>query len=130
MSEEFFGNLWSAAEAAIRKAEAVFFIGYRFPESDATARGRVLSALAHNETVGCLRIFTALGPDRQSPESVRLLSLIRHSVGLRRRVIEDMRPEGTVDTTDTLTGHIEALPFWAEDLLDLYGRAMLGSARW
>jgi len=76
-----FDSLWAMAAKAIRNAEAVVFLGYRFPPSDAMARGEILGALKQNQTT--LPIHTVLGPDVNSADSARLQGLLRH-VGISR----------------------------------------------
>jgi len=41
--------LWDLGEAALRAADAIVFVGYRFPETDAHARQRLLGAIRANK---------------------------------------------------------------------------------
>lgn len=75
MKDELFEPLWREAEAAIRSAEAIVFLGYRFPETDGDARRRVLGAITANSSHR-LRVRVVLGPNIQHPDAVRVHRLI------------------------------------------------------
>jgi hypothetical protein len=68
-----FDPLWLKAEERLRQAHAVVFMGYRFPETDAEARTRLLTSLS--EAQSPVR-HVVLGPDVKSPEVRRLESLL------------------------------------------------------
>jgi len=82
-----FRKLWSQAEAAIREADEVFILGFRFPPSDAHPRDRLMAQFRKNEVPG-LNVHVVLGPD-ESAERRRLLALLRSPVGARPRFDED-----------------------------------------
>jgi hypothetical protein len=63
--------LWDAAEKAVEVAEEVILVGYRFPETDAYARNRILGAL-RKSGVQEARIILGLG----SPDAPRVESLL------------------------------------------------------
>jgi hypothetical protein len=71
--------LWSTAEAALEEAQAVVFVGYRFPPSDPDARHRLLAALARNQQP-YLAIHTVLGTDVNGEDSRRLRHLLLDSM--------------------------------------------------
>jgi hypothetical protein len=87
--------LWDGAMQAIREAEVVVFVGYRFPETDSDARQRICEAIGQNQT-GWLRLHTVLGPNIQSDASVRLRRLIVSQFNGRKLV----RPEDMVDKSE------------------------------
>ena len=43
-----FKELWKLAEKALANADSIIFVGYRFPETDADARERLLGAIREN----------------------------------------------------------------------------------
>lgn len=61
---EVLDTLWAQAEGCIREAEAIVFVGYRFPPSDSTARERLMKAISANTKQ--LHVHTVLGPDVMS----------------------------------------------------------------
>src|SRR5262249_46752296 len=62
--------LWRAAKEAIRAAEAIVFIGYSFPVSDAVARGELLRAIEANQSQD-LSVHIVLGTPGPHSERVR-----------------------------------------------------------
>lgn len=80
-----FEDLWTLACEALQAADAVVFVGYRFPETDAYARERLLTAIAGDGSRGGthhLAMHIVLGhPDR---DSIRLHALLHH-VGRKNR---------------------------------------------
>lgn len=68
------GWLWRAAEGAIRSAEEMILVGYRFPESDGYAREALLDALRDSNVQ---RVHSVLG--RSSPDAERLKYLLQMS---------------------------------------------------
>jgi hypothetical protein len=87
--------LWIQARQAIQEADVVAFIGYRFPESDAIARSRLLDVIRANQSPR-LRLHTVLGSG--NPDAERLQYLLQATVGW--------------------TAPIEQLPLYAQDYLD------------
>lgn len=79
-------ELWNAAREAILRANAIVFVGYRFPETDAYAREHLLGAIKDSK-VGDLAVHTVLGPDL-NPDTRRLEQLLRSALhrGGRRDV--------------------------------------------
>jgi hypothetical protein len=88
--------LWIQARQAIREANMVVFVGYRFPESDAQARSELLRAIRENQSPN-LGLQTVLG--RNNPDAERLAYLLEAAVG---------------DTAG-----VEQLPLFAQDYLDV-----------
>jgi hypothetical protein len=105
LSEENRGplwGLWDAAAASLKDAEAIVFIGYRFPESDAQARGWLLDALRTNRTKDqkSLLVYTVLGSDVGS--SNRLRYMIEAILGAR--VVVEQLPLVTQEFFDVAWG--------------------------
>ena len=67
--------LWDEAMKAIRQAEAIIFVGYRFPPSDSDAREKILDAIQSNESPR-LVLHTVLGPDVHAESTSRLKGLL------------------------------------------------------
>jgi SIR2-like protein len=76
-----FGKLWEQAEKALTQARNVVFLGYRFPPTDAEARGRLLRALSGSRPAG--KVHVVLGPDKSAAKVQRLLGLL-HFAGRDR----------------------------------------------
>lgn len=101
---EFLKPVWEEALTALGSANCVFFLGYRFPPTDANARQKFLEALT--ERGSRTQIFTVLGPDTGTPDALRLQSLLRST-----------RPAGDLFPC--------AIPLYAEDFMSRYGAARL-----
>jgi hypothetical protein len=67
-----FDDLWKAATTALGSADAVVFIGYRFPQTDAQARDKILSALSSRT----IPMHVVLGSDLHSVDAQRLRGLL------------------------------------------------------
>jgi hypothetical protein len=72
IAKKSFGRIWARATAAVEKATAVVFIGYRFPETDARARSRLLSAMPKSALT-----HIVLGADTRHPHALRMHGLLR-----------------------------------------------------
>ena len=96
-----FDGLWGEAEYELANADAIIFVGYRFPETDAEARSRILGAIKKNRKRP--RLHTVLGKDTSNPDTRRLVALLK------------------------MTGHdnVEPWPMFAQDFLDQFEREML-----
>ena len=92
--------LRDAAMAAIREAQGVIFVGYRFPPTDGDTRRDILGSIGRNRQKAFLGIQTVLGPKVHDDDSNRLLHLL-----------------GTAVTRDRVT----QVPLYAEDYLSLMG---------
>lgn len=84
---EKFNELWRFAERLITDADIIIFVGYRFPQTDAEARRRLLTALRLNKQ--SVNIQTVLGQDTASAASKRLQGLLR---GAHDRAIIEPQP--------------------------------------
>jgi hypothetical protein len=70
--------VWEPALKALKRAEVVVFVGYRFPPTDNYANSRLLGAIRNNLNPN-LRVFVALGPD-DTAETRRMMRLLRLAI--------------------------------------------------
>ncbi len=98
---------WDAATAALRSADAVIFVGYRFPPTDAHSREAILGAIRGNQAPH-LSIRVILGPS-PNPDIKRLEGLLRWAIS--------ERAAGTAE--------VIVEPLYAEDFLSVYDRRLL-----
>jgi hypothetical protein len=113
-SEGVLGPLWITAEGALRSAEAIVFVGYRFPPSDAHARTTLLTAILESGQKH-VDIHIVLGPNRNA-DVVRLEHLLRYVMDRAGRTDLDNIGRGGGETSYRLWWH----PLWAEDFLSIY----------
>lgn len=88
--KEEFEELWKLAERRLQQATAVFFVGYRFPPTDSTARRRILRAIPSS---GC-GLNIVLGPADPHGDVARLCGLLKfqapnHSATVHRMWAQD-----------------------------------------
>jgi hypothetical protein len=99
--------VWHGAESAIMRADAIVFVGYRMPPTDAYTRTWLLECIRTNhrrsEHRKPLPIYTVLGANVNSVDSLRLQGIL----GMIERVV--VRPQ----------------PMFAEDFLAVFDRAAL-----
>jgi hypothetical protein len=123
-------RLWSQAVSALREADVVVFMGYRFPASDAHARSELLGAMRDNPK--SVRVHTVLGPRTHDDDTVRLLKLVEHALrGGGRITIPEYeqvtRRENVEELPGVKTFTIVPQPLYVEDFLsvirdeELYG---------
>jgi hypothetical protein len=67
-----FESLWKHAESRLGQADSIFFIGYRFPPTDSTARRRILTAANPEASMNIV-----LGPSDTYGDVARLLGLLK-----------------------------------------------------
>ncbi len=106
--------LWEAAKVAIKMADAIVFIGYRFPPTDSTARRELIEAIAGNNG-NRLNLHTVLGENVSSSDTLRLTSMLLLAMRRRGRVPFDV-PTDPRNPRFSMTNW----PLRAEDFLDLY----------
>ena len=114
--------LWDAALARLRSADAIVFVGYRFPPTDAEARHELLTAIETNNAKPevpqhHLKIHIVLGP-KLSDDVERLHRLVE-SVLLRAG-----RTQGR-PVSGRRTFQIHAHRMYAEDFFTVWSPALL-----
>jgi hypothetical protein len=130
MTTTVFLPLWKAARDALKTADAVIFLGYSFPPSDALARDEILSAVAGNTTSPLQRIDIVLGEDLNAPRSRRMKSLAESCKGATRLRLSDCDGLDVGDIgPDSRILQIEQHPLRAEDYLDVHQR-YFGGLEW
>lgn len=77
--------LWQAAGAALHKASAIVFVGYRFPPTDTYAQKFLLDAIENNES-DYLAVHAVLGPNLGSPDIVRMHQLLTLTLSSRPEI--------------------------------------------
>jgi hypothetical protein len=125
---EDLGALWSLACKRLHEADAIVFVGYRFPPTDAEARGRLLGAIENNHdgySGHHLKLHIVLGPDLGHPDVVGLEGLL-HAVLLRngRVNVEEARRVGSNVSNMRAYGVIRQ-PLWAEDFFTVWSPSQL-----
>src|SRR5216684_126175 len=76
---------WTAAFKAILFADAVVFVGYRFPPTDARAQQTLLHALRNNKSQ-YLAVHIVLGPNTASLDCIRLRQLLALTLADRKEL--------------------------------------------
>jgi hypothetical protein len=117
-------SLWARAIAEISVADAVVFLGYRFPPTDGTARRRLLGAIEEaarrrvpNQT---LHLHVVLGPN--SSDAPRLIELLR--LVARRAGLLDNRKTHVVDASHRYY-RIHQHQLYSQDFFTVYSEGML-----
>jgi hypothetical protein len=77
--------LWQAAGAALAKASAFVFVGYRFPPTDTFAQQFLLDGIEKNRNE-YLAIHVVLGPNIGSPDIVRARQLLAQALASRQEM--------------------------------------------
>jgi hypothetical protein len=78
-----FESIWKLACEALETADAIVFVGFRFPETDAYARERLLGAIRKNKSERALTIRIVLG--KPGPDSERMAALLEATCATRGR---------------------------------------------
>jgi hypothetical protein len=94
-------QLWEQAQWHLQHCDAIVFIGYSFPLTDAIARQWILDAVSENEGKK-LKAYTVLGQD--SPDTNRVEQMLRLSMG--------------VDPSSA----VHSYSLYAQDFLGIYNR--------
>ena len=82
---DYLKPVWDEARLAIHNAEAIVFVGYRFPPSDSDAREKILGAIQENASHHLL-LHTVLGPNISDESTSRLRGLLESRMSERRRL--------------------------------------------
>ncbi len=100
----------------LRKAQAVVFVGYRFPPSDSLARRFLIESLVGNEST-YLGLHTVLGDDINHPHSRRLHGLLSYAMKRASRTLAD---GPTYRSNELKIYNLTQHPLWAQDFLDVF----------
>jgi hypothetical protein len=115
-----FKSIWDAAMVALKAAEQVVFVGYRFPPSDSESRSKLLEALRENTSVRGLRVHTVLGPRSSNDDTVRLRELLKSVLSEGRQAwpleADDLPPNGF---------QVFVHPLYAEDFFSVFHPKLL-----
>jgi hypothetical protein len=111
MSGGLLKTLWQKATTQIELASEVFILGFRFPQSDAFPRDRLLHAMRNNK-MGDFRVNVILGPV-ENPDKKRVLTLLDWTTG--HSPIQNVRGKTGVCLVDHT--------LWAEDFLSVWAGA-------
>ncbi len=112
VSAGWLAQLWDQADYALREADGIVFIGYRFPPSDSHARTRLLDAIRAN-TSRYLAVHTVLGLNSQ--DTPRLTQLLRFALADRAPAPPRKEPDHQ-EKQYTLLTH----PLFGEDFLSVF----------
>lgn len=110
---------WDDAKAALKKADAVVFVGFRFPPTDSHALSELLGAIRDNEQPH-VELHIVLGPTN-TPDIERLSSLLRWSCQAQKYECFGDARDGDLPT-DAATFGISWQPLWAQDFMTVFTR--------
>jgi hypothetical protein len=102
-------------------ADAIVFVGYRFPPSDSAARRKLYEAIVNNSRE-FLHVHTVLGHDVNDPYTRRLLGLLDAALVSRNT---RLRTTGTPRMREFVTrfgrqDRVIAHPLYAQDYFDTF----------
>lgn len=115
------GLLWDEAHNALRGADVIVFVGYRFPPTDAYSRERLLDAITRNERPH-VALHVVLGP-RPDEHVVRLQAMLVWALRLGGR--RELRQGESLSSTLDKTYRLNVQPLWAEDFFSVFQPAHL-----
>jgi hypothetical protein len=107
--------LWAQATKRLESADAIVFVGYRFPPSDAHAREHLLKAIMDNSK-GQLPVHIVLGPQKDDKDQVRLREML-HAV-----LTASGRSEAPAAKRWFI---VRSHGMWAEDFMSVFERERL-----
>lgn len=115
-------DFWDRASTALQKADAIVFIGYRFPATDAISRKRLLAAIRDNQQP-YLAVHAVLGPNTHEPDTVRLQELLHMTLWHR---LKWRQQEGDPRDPQTRRGYnLLIRPVWGQDFLSAFNEREL-----
>jgi hypothetical protein len=121
MIDDVFRPLWEVAKQELKRANAIIFLGYSFPKSDAKARHELLSAIREDECGTRLRRFDiVLGHDVKQPQTQRMLALLQacsKGRGLPSHPAVEASQPSRGDSSEL---SIVLQPLWVEDYISDY----------
>lgn len=114
-----FKGIWEDAKLSLETADALVFLGYRFPPSDSEARSTLLNAI-HDNDQRSLSVHIVLGPDLHQPANVRLLALLRGVLQSRgRHELGTAQAFSQYESKKARFFRLVEHPLWVEDFLSL-----------
>jgi hypothetical protein len=119
-SQDGLKRLWNRAISAVKAADSIVFLGYRFPESDAYSRRTFVRAIADtSNTADRVAAWIALGPNsKNAPRTAEILRYAYQRTG---------RTEAPSNKTSQ-TFRVGVLPFYVQDLMSVVNRDQLFDA--
>lgn len=119
--------VWDAATTALRSADVVVFMGYRFPPTDSYAKHELLTAIRESQCP-VLTMRMVLGPQR-SDDVHRLEGLLRWALsGREEHQLKDVgsllqkQKDGSLRAKSFRIVHE---PLWAEDFMTVFDRSRM-----
>jgi len=117
-------RLWTRALSALSSADAIVFIGYRFPATDALARDKLLGAIRDNQNP-YLAVHAVLGPNTQEPDTIRLRELLRMTLWHRQEWSVAMGAGDPRSVSTRRAFNLAIRPCWGEDFLTAFSKKEL-----
>ena len=117
IAKQSFDAIWKLAADVLKVAEEIYFLGYRFPPSDAESRSHLLGAISENLQKQ-IRVQLVLGPEVKSPTVVRVEQLLRET--LRKPMPNQPRRSEVVPGPGHQGFNIKVHPLWVEDFLTVW----------
>lgn len=116
-------EFWDRAVRALMKADAIVFVGYRFPATDAISRKRLLDAIRDNQQP-YLAVHAVLGPNTGEPDTIRLQELLRMTLWHRQEwsLAAGNNPR---DPPGRRAFNLRIRPCWSQDFLSAFNEKEL-----
>ncbi|MCA9626511.1 MAG: SIR2 family protein [Myxococcales bacterium] len=109
--------LWDLAMIAMKEADAIVFVGYRFPPSDSEAREVLLKAVSNSQRRH-LDLHVVLGPDVHSQHAARLSGLLTYAANASGRLNAE-------PISQAATFLVHTHPLYCEDFLSVFTEHVL-----
>lgn len=118
-STEELRKLWDLAMGALKSADAIVLLGYRFPPSDSIALGRLIDAMRENVRPH-VSYHAVLGPERSHMNVLRLEQLLLLAAAYRGRAEMTKQPRPLEAAHRTYS--VVTQPLFAQDFMALMTR--------
>jgi hypothetical protein len=125
-TEGEFAPLWKAALSAMSVANAIFLVGYSFPETDTYSQRKILETIRANESRHVRVDIVLGGPGVGDPYAARVQSLLRSCRG-NRDWNDAQEAQRSSDLAWRL--HVVHQRLWSQDFLPIFGY-LLDDERW
>ncbi len=119
-----FEPLWRMAVLELGSADVIVFVGYRFPETDAIAKRRLLNAIKNRRSRTPLAIHAVLGPNKHHPALARLEGMLEWALKRGFEFVGSGPPYDQFSGTAT-PARLFVQPMYAEDFMAVFDRAEL-----